>query len=339
MGVVVNLNGDRGGKPSLKALTSLVAEDMAAGQRPDSQAYGKLGAVDSAIGRTPDFGGRQTVTPDLDPGRGTVVRLCRKTATCPLAACVEFLHTATLLHDDVVDHSALRRGLASANAVWGNKTSVLVGDFLLARAFNLMVEDGSLEVLAILSRTSSIMAEGEVLQISTTNDTETSEAAYLDVIRAKTAALFAAACRVGAVIAERPRIEQEALDSYGMNLGVAFQLVDDMLDYAADQKTLGKTVGDDFTEGKVTLPAVLAYRRGDDEQRSFWRRTLGEMEQKEGDLEHAMALMNEHNALSDTIERARHYGAMARDALAIFPDRAEKKAMLGLVDFAVERAF
>ena len=177
------------------------------------------------------------------------------------------------------------------------------------------------------------MAEGEVLQISTTNDTETSEAAYLDVIRAKTAALFAAACRVGAVIAERPRIEQEALDSYGMNLGVAFQLVDDMLDYAADQKTLGKTVGDDFTEGKVTLPAVLAYRRGDDEQRSFWRRTLGEMEQKEGDLEHAMALMNEHNALSDTIERARHYGAMARDALAIFPDRAEKKAMLGLVDF------
>ena len=256
-----------------------------------------------------------------------------------LAACVEFIHTATLLHDDVVDHSALRRGLASANAVWGNKTSVLVGDFLLARAFTLMVEDGSLEVLSILSRTSSIMAEGEVLQISTTNDTETSEAAYLEVIRAKTAALFAAACRVGAVIAERPRIEQEALDNYGMNLGIAFQLVDDMLDYAADQKTLGKTVGDDFAEGKVTLPAVLAYRRGDEEQRAFWRRTLGEMDQRDGDLEHAMTLMVQHNALSDTIERARHYGAMARDALAIFPDRPEKKAMLGLVDFAIERAF
>lgn len=256
-----------------------------------------------------------------------------------LAACVEFIHTATLLHDDVVDESDLRRGFASANAVFGNKASVLVGDFLFSRAFQLMVEDGSLEVLRILSNASAVIAEGEVLQLTTSNDTETSEEAYLEVIRAKTAVLFAAACQIGAVVAQRPAAEEEALRSYGLNLGIAFQLVDDVLDYSAHQARLGKTVGDDFREGKITLPVVLAFRRGDETERSFWRRTLEELDQREGDLDHALALMDRHNALRDTVERARHYGAIARDALGLFPDAPMKRALLDVIDFVIDREY
>ncbi|MCA1910228.1 MAG: polyprenyl synthetase family protein [Magnetospirillum sp.] len=256
-----------------------------------------------------------------------------------LAACVEFIHTATLLHDDVVDESELRRGQASANALFGNKPSVLVGDFLFSRSFELMVEDGSLAVLAILSRASSVIAEGEVLQLITANDTDTSEDAYLEVIRSKTAALFAAACRIGAVVADRPKAEEEALDSYGLNLGIAFQLIDDVLDYSAKQAVLGKTVGDDFREGKITLPIILAFRRGDDEEREFWRRTVERLEQQEGDLERAFALMEKHGTLADTIARARHYGEVARDALRLFPDGAIKQAMIDVIDFCIDRAY
>jgi octaprenyl-diphosphate synthase len=256
-----------------------------------------------------------------------------------LSASVEFIHTATLLHDDVVDDSDLRRGMASANAVWGNKASVLVGDFLFSRAFQLMVEEGSLPVLAILSHASAVIAEGEVQQLITSNDTETGETAYLDVIRAKTAQLFAAAARIGAVLAARPRMEEEALDSYGLNLGIAFQLVDDVLDYSARQIELGKTVGDDFREGKITLPVILAFRRGDEEERRFWRRTLEQLDQNPGDLAHAQALMERHGALRDAIERARHYGAIARDALGIFPDSEAKRALSEVVDFCIERAY
>jgi octaprenyl-diphosphate synthase len=256
-----------------------------------------------------------------------------------LAACVEFIHTATLLHDDVVDESDLRRGLASANAVFGNKASVLVGDFLFSRAFQLMVEDGSLDVLRILSHASAVIAEGEVLQLTTSNDTGTSEQAYLDVIRSKTAELFAAACQIGAVVADRPSVEEDALFAYGLNLGIAFQLVDDVLDYSALQARLGKTVGDDFREGKITLPVILAYRRGSDEERVFWNRALEEMEQGEGDLDKAIGLMNQHGALRDTVERARHYGAIARDALGIFPDSEEKTALLDVIDFVIDREF
>jgi octaprenyl-diphosphate synthase len=256
-----------------------------------------------------------------------------------LAACVEFIHTATLLHDDVVDESDLRRGLASANAVFGNKASVLVGDFLFSRAFQLMVEDGSLDVLRILSHASAVIAEGEVLQLTTSNDTGTSEQAYLDVIRSKTAELFAAACQIGAVVADRPAVEEDALFAYGLNLGISFQLVDDVLDYSALQARLGKTVGDDFREGKITLPVILAYRRGSDEERVFWNRALEEMEQGEGDLDKAIGLMNQHGALRDTVERARHYGAIARDALGIFPDSEEKTALLDVIDFVIDREF
>jgi octaprenyl-diphosphate synthase len=256
-----------------------------------------------------------------------------------LAACVEFIHTATLLHDDVVDASDLRRGNPSANAMFGNQASVLVGDFLFSRSFQLMVEDGSIDVLRILSNASAIIAEGEVLQLTTTNDSTTSEQAYLEVVRAKTAELFAAAARIGAVVSGRPASEEEALRTFGLNLGIAFQIVDDVLDYSAEQMRLGKTVGDDFREGKVTLPVILAIHRGSEAERAFWHRTLDQMQQRDGDLAHAQDLLQRHNALRDAIERARHYGAIARDALGLFPDQPIKQALLEIIDFTVEREF
>lgn len=255
-----------------------------------------------------------------------------------LAACVEFIHTATLLHDDVVDESALRRGQASANALFGNKPSVLVGDFLFARAFQLMVSDGSLEVLRILSDASAVIAEGEVLQLVIQNDTSSTEAQYLEVIEGKTAALFAAATEVGAVVAGCDAARQAALRAYGHHLGVAFQLVDDALDYSAEQERLGKTVGDDFREGKITLPVLLAFARGSAEERDFWRRTIEAREQSEGDLATAIALMQRHRAFADTVARARDYGAKALAALEAFADCAEKRALAGIVDFCISRA-
>ncbi|HRQ80551.1 MAG TPA: polyprenyl synthetase family protein [Azospirillaceae bacterium] len=256
-----------------------------------------------------------------------------------LAAVVEFIHTATLLHDDVVDESDLRRGQASANAVFGNKSSVLVGDFLFSRSFVLMVEVGSLAVLDILSRASAVIAEGEVLQLQTTNDITTDEQAYLAVIKAKTAELFAAAARVGAEVADRPAAECQALWDYGMNLGVAFQLIDDVLDYSAHQATLGKTVGDDFREGKLTLPVVLAVAAADDEERAFWKRAMEDLAQEDDDLARAQALMAKHDTLAQTVARARQYGEVARQALAIFPDSPIRQALIDVVDFVVEREF
>ena len=256
-----------------------------------------------------------------------------------LAACVEFIHTATLLHDDVVDESQLRRGTASANAVFGNQASVLVGDFLFSRAFQLMTADGSLHVLRILSDAAATIAEGEVLQLATQNDLSTDEERYLAVIQGKTAALFAAACQVGAVVAGRSEAEEQALAKYGTAVGMAFQLVDDALDYAADQRLLGKTVGDDFREGKVTLPVILALHRGNEAERAFWHRTLNDQEQRAGDLAHAQDILLRYNALRDSVERAQHYGAIARDALGLFPDHPAKRALLDIVDFTVERGF
>ncbi len=254
-----------------------------------------------------------------------------------LAACVEFIHTATLLHDDVVDESALRRGLASANAVFGNKASVLVGDFLLARAFLLMVGDGSLKVLDILSRASATIAEGEVLQLVTQNDLATPEERYLEVIRGKTAALFAAACQVGAVVADASPAEEAALAGYGMQLGIAFQLVDDALDYAADQARLGKTVGDDFREGKITLPVLLAHAAGDATERAFWERTIEKSEQTEDDLAEALRLMERHDAIQRTLERAATMAQAAKAALAVFPAGPFHTALCRVADYTVSR--
>jgi octaprenyl-diphosphate synthase len=254
-----------------------------------------------------------------------------------LAACVEFIHTATLLHDDVVDESQLRRGLASANAVFGNKASVLVGDFLFARAFQLMVDDASLRVLAILSKAAATIAEGEVLQLVTQNDLSTTEARYLEVVQGKTAALFSAACQIGAVVANRPEAEEVALAEYGMNLGIAFQLVDDALDYVADQATLGKTIGDDFREGKITLPVLLAFVAGDESEKAFWRRTIETLEQTDSDLNRAMRLISAHDAIRITLGRARRFVHEAKAALAVFPDNPIRHALAGVADYTVER--
>ena len=242
-----------------------------------------------------------------------------------LAAAVEFIHTATLLHDDVVDDSDLRRGLASANAVFGNKASVLVGDFLFARAFQLMVQDGSLRVLAILSQAAATIAEGEVLQLVTQNDLSTTEARYLEVVMGKTAALFAAACQVGAVVADRGAAEEAALAEYGTKIGIAFQLVDDALDYAADQATLG-------------LPVLVAYEAGDPEERGFWQRTIEASEQQDTDLDHAMALIARHDAIGATLDQAARYAGEAKAALGVFPDTPLRQALRDVADFTVRRA-
>jgi octaprenyl-diphosphate synthase len=255
-----------------------------------------------------------------------------------LAAAVEFMHTATLLHDDVVDESDMRRGRQAARTLWGNDASVLVGDFLLGQAFKMMVEVGSLKALDILSSAAAIIAEGEVMQLGAAKNTATTEDAYLAVIRAKTAELFAAACEVGPALAERPKDEQSACRSFGMNLGIAFQLVDDALDYGGKAAKLGKNVGDDFREGKITLPVVLSFRRGSEAERTFWRRTLEEGEASDADLEQAIGLMTKHRALEDTIQRARHYGAIAKDALALFPASAMKEALEETVEFCINRS-
>ena len=337
MAVVVSLEErNRTARADLKDLLALTAQDMAAVNALIlARMQSPVELIPQLAGHLIAAGGKR-LRPMLTVASA---RLCGYEGTRHhrLAAAVEFIHTATLLHDDVVDESDLRRGLATANAVWGNKPSVLVGDFLFARAFELMVADGSLRVLDILSRASAIITEGEVMQLVTANDVATSEGAYLEVIKSKTAALFAAACRIGAVIAERPRAEEEALDEYGRNLGIVYQLIDDALDYAADQAKLGTTVGDDFREGKITLPTILAYLRGEEEERAFWRRTLEELRQEPPDLDRAIQLMRRHGALEDTISRARHYGAMARDALGVFPDGREKRALTDVVDFCIER--
>ena len=254
-----------------------------------------------------------------------------------LAAAVEFIHTATLLHDDVVDGSELRRGKAAANIIFGNPATVLVGDFLFSRAFELMTEDGSLRVLAILSRASAVIAEGEVSQLSAQRQINTSEEQYLHIIGAKTAALFAAASQISAVVAECSHEQERALESYGRNLGVAFQLVDDAIDYDSDAAEMGKDQGDDFREGKMTLPVILAYARGNEEERRFWKDAIIGHRTSDEDLAHAIALIGKHNALEDTRERARHFANRAIDAISIFPDSTARAAMAEAAQFAVAR--
>jgi octaprenyl-diphosphate synthase len=338
LGVVVKLSGARDPRASLKPLVSLVAGDMEAVNRIIlDRARSNVDLIPELARHLIDSGGKR-LRPMLTIA---AAKLCSYDGDghVQLAASVEFMHTATLLHDDVVDESNLRRGKTAARLLWGNEASVLVGDYLLGQAFKMMVDVGSLGALRILSNAAAVIAEGEVMQLLTAKNTETTEDHYLAVIDAKTAALFSAAAEVGAVIADRPKSEADALRSYGRNLGLAFQLVDDALDYSGDQSTLGKSVGDDFREGKITLPVVLCYRRGTASERAFWQRTLAEGDIREDDLQEAMALMHKHHALSDAMERARHYGAIARDALAIFPDCELKSALLEAVDFSVERAF
>jgi len=256
-----------------------------------------------------------------------------------LAAAVEFIHTATLLHDDVVDGSEQRRGKSAANIVFGNPATVLVGDFLFARAFELMVEDGSLKVLKILSSASAIIAQGEVDQLTAQRKIETSEERYLHIIGAKTAALFAAASRISAVIAECGEAEEQALDDYGRNLGIAFQLVDDAIDYDTGTADMGKDRGDDFREGKMTLPVIFAYARGSDEERRFWQDAIAGFRTEDEDFAHAVELIRRHDAITATRERARHFAQRACDALAIFRDGKARGAMVEAAQFAVSRGY
>ncbi|HEY5237326.1 MAG TPA: polyprenyl synthetase family protein [Rhizomicrobium sp.] len=260
-------------------------------------------------------------------------------AHAKLAAAVEFIHTATLLHDDVVDESAMRRGKDAANIVWGNKPSVLVGDFLFSRAFQLMVEAGNLEVLNILANASAVIAEGEVLQLKSANNLAISEHDYLTVVSAKTAALFSAAGEAGAALAGPGRPVVQALRDYGRNLGIAFQLVDDALDYSGRAALMGKSVGDDFREAKMTLPVILALRAADAEARGFWARVIEQGTQKEGDLKRAIAYVEETGAIAETLARAQAYADGACDALGVLPASPLREALAAIADFCVERAY
>lgn len=259
-----------------------------------------------------------------------------------LAASVEFIHTATLLHDDVVDGSEERRGKQAANLVFGNQATVLVGDFLFSRAFQLMVKDGSLEVLRILSDASAIISQGEVKQLTTANNLDTTMEDYIEVVSAKTAALFAAACEIGPVVAGADD-QAVYMRDYGMHLGIAFQIIDDVLDYNANQQKLGKKIGDDFREGKMTAPILLALEKADDTERAFWQRTIADKDQKDGDLETAQEIMTRHNALTGAADLARAHGEKARAALQAAGAK-DKNAAIGsaledLIDFTIDRAY
>ena len=324
--------------PSLDPLMALVASDM------NGVNAVILERMQSKVARIPELAGH------LIAGGGKRMRpmltlACAELLGYPgtrhhkLAAAVEFIHTATLLHDDVVDGSGMRRGKRTANLIWGNPASVLVGDFLFSRAFELMVEDGSLRVLRILSHASAVIAEGEVDQLTAQRRIDTGEDHYLDIISAKTAALFAAACRVSPVVAEASEDAELALECYGKNLGIAFQLSDDVIDYASDTATMGKGVGDDFRDGKMTLPVILAYARGNDDDRAFWRSAIGGSQASDDDLQRAIRLLKESDALADTLERARQYARRAIDALAIFPAGKAKAALIEAAEFAVSRAY
>ncbi len=256
-----------------------------------------------------------------------------------LAACVEFIHTATLLHDDVVDDSDERRGKKSAHMIFGNEASVLVGDFLFSRAFQLMVSDGNLDILKILSDASAIIAEGEVMQLAAQNNIETTMDEYIAVIQGKTASLFAAACEVGPVIADQDETIIKTLRDYGMNLGMAFQIIDDVLDYSATQEKLGKAVGDDFREGKMTAPVLFAIQNSDAPQKEFWQRTLGDKNQTENDLASAKDIITQTNALEKGMDLAKTYGDKAIENLSSLPDGSLKQTLVDLVSFTLNREY
>ncbi|MFN3209982.1 MAG: polyprenyl synthetase family protein [Roseovarius sp.] len=254
-----------------------------------------------------------------------------------LAATVEFIHTATLLHDDVVDESAQRRGRPTANLLFDNKSSVLTGDYLFARAFQLMVETGSLTVLDILSNAAATIAEGEVLQLTASRSLKTDEDVYLQIVRGKTAALFSAATEVGGVIAGVSDDQVQALFDYGDALGIAFQIVDDLLDYQGDARATGKNVGDDFRERKLTLPVIKAVALADESERAFWARTIEKGDQRDGDLDEALRLLNHHRTLEATRADALEWTAKANAALTLLPEHPVREMLLNLSDYVVAR--
>lgn len=313
--------------PDMEAVARIIRERMASAHAP---------RIPEVTAHLIEAGGKR-LRPLLVLAAARLCGLATGTDHHKLAATVEFIHTATLLHDDVVDKSARRRGRPTANLLWDNKSSVLVGDYLFARAFQLMVEPGNLRVLAILADASATIAEGEVLQLAIARDVDTDEATYLRVIRGKTAALFAAATEAGAVIAGADDERVAALRTYGDALGIAFQIADDLLDYGGSAAVIGKNTGDDFREGKLTLPAIRAIARADDAERAFWTRTLGRGDQQEGDLERAVALLLRHDALAGALAEARTWAGRAKAALAGFPSGPLRDMLADLADHVVLR--
>ncbi len=336
MGVVLNLEDGKRGQASIAELISLTSADMGRVNKLIlSQAGSDVEMIPEIANHLISSGGKR-LRPMVTLAAAQMFGYSGE-GHVKLATSVEFMHTATLLHDDVVDESDLRRGRRTARTIWGNQASVLVGDFLLGQAFRLMVEVGSLDALDILSAAASIIAEGEVMQLAAAKNLETTEDEHFAVIKAKTAALFSAAAEVGPVIAGATRSDRAALRSYGMNLGLAFQLIDDALDYGGSSKDLGKNVGDDFREGKVTLPVILAYRRGTPAERQFWQSAIEGNQTDAAALEKAIGLMTRHSAIADTIGRARHFGGIARDALAPLESTPQKAALLDVIDFCISR--
>jgi len=336
LGVVIPLEENKNKLASIKPLVDLTKADM---ERVNQLILSKAGSDVQMIPEVANHlisSGGKRLRPMLTLAAASLFGY-RGENHIKLATSVEFMHTATLLHDDVVDESDLRRGKSTARMIWGNQASVLVGDFLLGQAFRMMVEVGSLDALDVLSSAACVIAEGEVLQLSVAKNMETTEDDYLSVIRAKTAALFAAAAEVGPIVAETSKSNRNALKSYGMNLGLAFQLVDDALDYGGKAADLGKNVGDDFREGKITLPVILAYRRGTQDERAFWRDAIEGGNSSDANLEKALGLITKYGTLNDTIQRAVHYGTIARDALAPLPDSPWKSALIEVIDFCIER--
>jgi octaprenyl-diphosphate synthase len=336
LGVVVNLDDKKNSTGSVQPLIDLTKADMG---RVNELILSKAGSDVEMIPEVANHlisSGGKRLRPMITLAAARMFGY-QGDGHVKLATSVEFMHTATLLHDDVVDESDLRRGKSTARMIWGNQASVLVGDFLLGQAFKMMVDVGSLEALDVLATSASVIAEGEVMQLAAAKNLETTEDEYLAVIKAKTAALFSAAAEVGPIIASASRTDRQALRSYGLNLGLAFQLVDDALDYGGNAKDLGKNTGDDFREGKITLPVVLTYRRGTSEERLFWRDALENGANDDKGLEKAKGLMTRYGALGDTIQRARHFGGIARDALAPLDQSPQKDALLEVIDFCISR--
>ena len=336
MGVVLSLEEGKRNNPTIGRLLDLTSGDMA---RVNELILSKAGSDVEMIPEIANHlisSGGKRLRPMVTLAAAQMFGYAGE-GHVKLATSVEFMHTATLLHDDVVDESGMRRGKKTARMIWGNQASVLVGDFLLGQAFRMMVDVGSLDALDVLSTAASVIAEGEVMQLAAAQNLETTEDEYLAVIRAKTAALFSAAAEVGPIIAGASRSDRAALRSYGTNLGLAFQLVDDALDYGGSSKDLGKNVGDDFREGKVTLPVILAYRRGTKAERTFWKRAIEGRHNGDEELEKALGLMARGSAIGDTIGRARHFGEIARDALAPLKPTPQKSALLEVIDFCISR--
>ncbi|WP_425419228.1 polyprenyl synthetase family protein [Oricola indica] len=336
MGVVVALGENKKEPAGIRDLVDLVANGM---QRVNELILSKAGSDVEMIPEVANHlisSGGKRLRPMITLAAADMFGYSGE-GHVKLATSVEFMHTATLLHDDVVDESDMRRSKPTARMIWGNQASVLVGDFLLGQAFKMMVEVGSLDALDVLSSAASVIAEGEVMQLAAAKNLETTEDEYLAVIKAKTAALFSAAAEVGPIIANASKSDRAALRSYGLNLGLAFQLVDDALDYGGNAKDLGKNTGDDFREGKITLPVVLAYRRGTDTERTFWKNAIENGENNDAALEEARGMMLKYGALPDTIQRARHFGEIARDALAPLKPSPQKNALLDVVEFCISR--